>query len=35
MSNHLLASTRGKIVRLLRRAKQSVNELAAALALTD
>jgi predicted ArsR family transcriptional regulator len=35
MNNRLLASTRGKIVRLLRRAKQSVNELAVALGLTD
>ena len=34
MNNRLLASTSGKIVRLLRRAKQSVNELADALGVT-
>src|SRR5688572_21385928 len=31
----LLASSRGRVVRLLRRAAQSVNELAATLGLTD
>ena len=35
MNQRLLSSTRGQIVRLLRRAKQSVNDLAAALGLTD
>jgi predicted ArsR family transcriptional regulator len=35
MSDRELDSTRSKIVRLLRRAKRSVNDLAAALGLTD
>jgi len=35
MNHQLLSSTRGQIVRLLRRAKQSVNDLVAALGLTD
>jgi predicted ArsR family transcriptional regulator len=35
MNARLFASSRGKIVRLLRRAGQSVNDLAAALRLTD
>lgn len=35
MSNRLIASSRGKIIQLLRRARQTVNELAAALGLTD
>jgi predicted ArsR family transcriptional regulator len=35
MISRLLASTRGQIVQLLRRAAQTVNDLAAALGLTD
>jgi predicted ArsR family transcriptional regulator len=35
MSNRLIASSREQIIRLLRRARQTVNELAAALGLTD
>ena len=35
MARQPLTSTRGQIVRLLRRAKRSVNDLAAALGLTD
>jgi predicted ArsR family transcriptional regulator len=35
MSNRLFASSRGRIMQLLRRARQTVNELAAALGLTD
>src|SRR5690349_17577434 len=35
MDNRLFASSRGRIIRLLRRAGQTVNDLAAALGLTD
>src|SRR5688572_16120595 len=35
MNSRFLESSRGKIVQLLRRARQSVNELAGALGLTD
>ena len=35
MGNRILGSSRGQIVKLLRKARRSVNELAAALGLTD